>query len=369
MKRLNIKCAMFSLLMAISINEVKAAEFCVTTANELSSALLTADSNNQADIIRVAQGTYTRTFAGPFGSFVYFGSGETHSLQIIGGWTPFFDNPCGQLLGNTEYQTTLDADDEGRVLYLHTAGDVTIRNLNFTNAYIDINDHPNQNGGGLRVILEEPVGVIGNAVTEVTVENSSFLGNHAFGAGAVLVTGEGRFVFRNNIVLVNEHDSGANVVNLQASENYATNNTIYANTGGLYTHAGGSTQSLIANNLLWNNDDGDLNITGNASQVYVYNNNIGVQDGITPGTQLNNISVTPVFESGLLNFTPAWGSAMVDAGRVLPQFLPFPTPFHLNWSYGTQDFEGNPRVMNARVDIGAIEAPMPPDLIFADGFE
>ena len=357
-----------SLLMAISIHAAEGAVFCVTTPNELSAALITADSNNENDIIRVAQGTYTRTVGGSFGSYVYFGANETHSLEIIGGWTPFFDNPCGELFADTAYQTTLDADDEGRVLYLHTAGDVTIRNLSFINAYIDINDHPNQNGGGLRVILEDPGG-IGNSVTEVTVENSSFLGNHAFGAGAVLVTGEGRFTFKNNMVVLNEHDSGANVVNLQASENYAINNTIYANTGGLYTHLSGSDQSLIANNLLWNNDDADLYITGNANQVYVYNNNVGIQDGITPANQDNNISVTPIFESGLLNFTPAWGSAMVDKGRVLPQFIPFPTPFNLNWNYGTLDFENNPRVMNRRVDIGAIEAPVPPDFLFADDFE
>jgi hypothetical protein len=79
--------------------------------------------------------------------------------------------------------------------------------------------------------------------------------------------------------------------------------------------------------------------------------------------------IAPVFEdSGFLNFKLAPGSPLADAGLNPPSgIIPFPPPFDLNWSLPVRDLDGEARITNGRVDIGALETPR--DGLFADRFE
>ena len=48
---------------------------------------------------------------------------------------------------------------------------------------------------------------------------------------------------------------------------------------------------------------------------------------------------------------------MVDAGRSEPFIIIFPPPFGSHWDYGDLDANGNRRVQNRYMDIGAFETP------------
>ncbi len=328
-----------------------AAEFCVTNGAELLSALLTADSNNQSDTIRVATGNYVS----PLADFSYFGENESSPLVISGGWQNFMGNPCGQQLGGP-YSTTIDGDSDGRAMHIMAGGNVTVSGFNFINGFIT---GAGQNTGGLYIQL------FGD---RAIVENNSFLNNHGFGVGAMRVIGSGRADLRNNVFLGNESESGNAVVALQVDLNYAINNTVMFNTGGLYIQSTVDERSLVANNLLWSNDAVDLAMvrSGNG-QIYLHHNNIGTSSGSATDS-LNNLSMAPEFQPGLLNITPRVGSPLINAGRRPPNVLPIPIPFEQNWYVGDDDFYGNVRVMNGQVDIGAAETMAPADLIFAHHF-
>jgi len=98
--------------------------FCVSTPSELQSALTTAESNGQDDIIRIVQGTY-------HGNFVY-ASTEPYGVTIEGG----YNLGCVSRVVNPD-NTVLDGNGSGRVLYLLASNigsfvvdSLTIRNGN-----------------------------------------------------------------------------------------------------------------------------------------------------------------------------------------------------------------------------------------------
>ena len=71
-----------------------------------------------------------------------------------------------------------------------------------------------------------------------------------------------------------------------------------------------------------------------------------------------NISVEPVFESGLFNFTPRRTSPLVDAGIA-------PSGVFTFWYLTDVDLNGVDRVVGSTVDIGAYEN----ERIFTNGFD
>lgn len=362
--------AVYCLLVLSATTHLQAEVFCVSNDAELVNVLDLADSNNQNDIIRISEGTYTPSWGG----YTYFGATEIHGVEISGGWITYADIPCGLQLDNAVFGTTIDAASFGRAFDIRSAGSVTIKNLNIINGFLVKDDWPKHEGAGLRIdiVSTSSTGSFGGVIggpTVVKIEKNSFINNHADGAGAVYVSGVGRVYFQNNLVIANESDRGSIVADFRVKENYIINNTFFGNTGGLYTSTATDEQAYIANNLFWENRHVDLWLNGNADAVYLYNNNYTFLIGSTPTHQSDNMTVAPVFEGGLLNFTPAWGSAMVDAGRNSPVILPDPITFPFNWSTGYFDLEGKQRTINTRVDIGALEASLPIDLIFIDGFE
>ncbi len=87
------------LVMITSTTAATAAEFCVTNSAQLQASLDAAETNGQSDTIRIATGSYEVPLSG---GFVYNSlapvGGDDHNISVIGGWTEFFGNPCGQVL-------------------------------------------------------------------------------------------------------------------------------------------------------------------------------------------------------------------------------------------------------------------------------
>ena len=79
----------------IYMSNANAAEFCATTTADLHQHLSTAENNGEADTIKLRAGN----FDGESQHFKFY-SLDNENLTIIGGWTEFFGNPCGQRTEN-----------------------------------------------------------------------------------------------------------------------------------------------------------------------------------------------------------------------------------------------------------------------------
>jgi predicted outer membrane repeat protein len=103
------------------------ADVCVGNAEDLQTALETAETSETDDIIRVEQGTYTRE-----GNFVY-DSSDGNSITLLGGYTPGTSCTVRDL---DPANTVLEAyEDSGRVLELHDdeGGDMYIEGFTIQN--------------------------------------------------------------------------------------------------------------------------------------------------------------------------------------------------------------------------------------------
>ena len=91
----------------LMVNPVFAADFCVGTSAELNTALATAASNGQDDIIKIQKGTY-------IGNFIYSATTENFGLTLEGGHSE------GCTLWTLDATNTiLDAQVSGAVLVLN----------------------------------------------------------------------------------------------------------------------------------------------------------------------------------------------------------------------------------------------------------
>lgn len=346
------------------------ANFCVTNGSELQSAFIIAKSNLESDSIKLTEGTFDAPSAG-----FYFLSYENFDLEISGGWSEFFGSPCGLQTINP-YNTELDgggidaSNFYGVLTIITGAGvttaDITIENILFINGYID-NNSSHVNGGGLEITTDT------NHTGHVVIERNVFLHNTSQYSSAVYATA-GKLTFKNNLVVDNhsEYSESVTLISDNKTGIYVTNNTIHSNStnsvnhGGLTFRVTGSSQAMLANNIFYDNDTHDLQLDGDG-YIYLYKNNIvKPYTGVMADEEWMNFSSVPIFESGILNYTPALNSDLINSGYI-PLFLP-PNPFYRNWSLSSTDLAGNNRVEDDFVDVGAYETPKETP-IFMNGFE
>ncbi|TDR17411.1 hypothetical protein [Marinicella litoralis] len=367
------KMILLGFLGLLFLKPVHAASFCVSNGAELQNALAIADSNNQTDHIKLRFGVFTA----PTGGFTYSGFTEDHDLEISGNWFTFNNNSCGsRILANDPLShSTLSGNNTASALNIipGALGDISISYLVLTEG------NAGDFGGGLRLFpLAEYLG-------NVLIENNVFIDNTADEAGALYVVGGNRLVIRNNLFTENQSDSstGSVIISQQNSVGtgdspgvYFTNNTVmnnFASVGHTNLFAGTSikvyesSSAFMANNIFWANTAGDLSLTGDGYK-YLFNNDLGVVIGAADETS-GNFSVTPEFETGLLNFKPALNSALSNRGKRPPTFTHIPPHFDELWSLGDLDLSGAGRIYGTTVDVGAIESESLSDLIFEDGFE
>lgn len=352
--------AWFVLSSCVSIAlPVHAAVFCVDTSVELRDALQAADSNQQADEIRIRPGAYTSPQAGQ--GFKYeSAANEAFDLSVSGDWHPFFNNSCG-VQGDDPFATTIDGNNATKALQLlvKPAGNVNVRLLTFLDGY-SVNS-----GAGLEI---QTVGGNNSPNAVIDIERNVFLLNESDScSGLRLNSGLVQRVV-NNLFLLNTGVDGIGTAACVGSINaavYVSNNTVLSNSSAMMPNAAINARSelgvFLANNNFWDNGTYDFYLgwaTGQPASI-VRNNNYetAVVEGPSWVDQ-GNISVEPEFESGLFNFTPRRTSPLVDAG------IP-PTGVLTFWYLTDVDLNGVDRVVGSAVDIGAYEN----ERIFANGFD
>ncbi|WP_395375894.1 hypothetical protein [Marinicella sp. W31] len=360
---------------------VRAAVFCVSNGTELLSVIQTASSNGQDDEIRLKNGDYSHPSQLPF----YIDLRD--QLEISGGWRDIGQLKCGgTTLGSNPMDTTIDGNDQSPVLFFTYNNSfpevsVKIRNLTIANGYSSVNGI----ASGLQMNM--PL----NHVGEVVVERVYFIGNHSVHRSAASISRAANTTIQNSVFQFNNSDNGNGAVYVapfvsttsDANNFYFINNTLVfnrhkapsivnTNSSGLKVLVGGTGNGgaapnvFIANNLFWDNDFYDLYISPN-SFAYSYNNNFESFSGAT-NFGANSMSEPPMLAPQLLDFTPQPGSPLINRGLAAPNSTLNPPPFAENWDYGTVDFDSGLRVVDGRVDIGAVEA-LPEVPIFKDGFE
>ncbi|MGD9008637.1 MAG: right-handed parallel beta-helix repeat-containing protein [Desulfobacteraceae bacterium] len=219
--------------------------FCVDTAAELDSALTTAASNGEDDVVRIVQGEYT-------GNFVY-GSAEAFDVTIEGGYL----TGCTGRVANAA-NTVLDGTDTDTVLVLSSLEvvDFSVDGVAlFNGAAQTITPSGGTEGGGLNASTEGSLtvsncivrgstasgggGILGKAGTLITLSNNVISDNSAFFGGGVFVYGDPSttIVLSGNIIINNQTTEdnsgyGGGVAVGGAGACTITGNTIRNNTAG-----------------------------------------------------------------------------------------------------------------------------------------
>jgi len=346
---------------------VQAELLCARNTAELRAALSTAEANLQADEIRLETGWYETN-----GSHFDYLETDGMDLTISGGWTTFNGSPCARRQTLSAFMTVLDGQMTSRVMRITLSQDASlfVDGLSFING-LDLNGR----GAGL------DVSKLNNLNTgEMVFDRVIFVNNEAQFGGALSLSGAARINVMNALIYQNHATVTGNVeiIMNDADGIYFHNNTVLQNTidgtawnhtGGVLLSGSGSTQLLIANNVLRDNDQFDLRATATAP-IYRYSNNLQNFSGSQPTEAINEIDLPPRFFMNTETFEPDLTSPLVGTGtNPCGQVCPFPTPFKNDWSHPTYDIKGQLREQGSRIDMGAVESVHEPDLIFWDLFE
>jgi len=349
---------------------VAATEFCVSTAMELQSALLQAQSNGQPDKIRIERGHYSTAENGIRGLGFSYSSIENLSLTITGGYA----EGCLGFRGSGDaFTTVLDGGNVHRVLAI-LAGDsnamVSVRNLTIQSGYTYSNELP---AGGLLI-----KGFGDDAPAQrVNIDRVAFIGNEsAAGISALMIESQGRVDISNNLF----HDNTVNSLYTAAVDRgpgssaatYFINNTVVNNTtlnndgiAGVWLKNTSGSGNVAANNVFWNNNGiSDLVMSGpvgNISNNHMLHNIVQNPLGLG-GTNIGNSTTNPLLD---IDFSLLQDSPARDTGFTPPD-NPLNPPLELDWDPGLFDIGFGLRVLGPSVDRGAFEYR---DQIFADSFE
>lgn len=319
----------------------RAATFCVDTPAELVDAMAAAKDNGEDDDIRIVAGNYALTDVLRLGNV----ETEAFALAFSGRWN------AGCSAQSAGGASTLNGGGERQILALSFNGgtDLAISDLAFFGGFAAFNA-----AGGA-------VDIAGGR--HVTIERSQFYGHAMQNGEAPLHVEAGgaasSVVLRSNLVVDNEAHAitGVHVEALQGSA-AITGNTITANVSSVSCpcsalNYAGTSSYTVANNLVWDNEGGDVFI--NAANPLHLANDIGV---IVAGSQppgsgsSGDVAVDPAFAADGVHLRP--DSPLVNAG-----FDAAPG--------GIGDLDGGrgERRIGAAVDVGAFET----DVLFRDGFE
>jgi hypothetical protein len=316
---------------------------CVSTADQLRQALQQTSGDGFSDEIRLFVGVYAVGFEGFRAELEAF-----DELQISGGWFGF--GPCHlwQQVGGPE-STTIDGQDylPGLVVTAAAgAGNVGVANLS-------VRDGHSESG-----FEAAGINVIGNSGYhgDIDIDRVRVRDGYApqgYAGGIFALTGDGRIRLRGSVIDNNSGAGagGAALFTGTVGTTYASNNTVAFNYAGLSRNGGigcGSGAScVLANNVIRSNFGTHMldNVSADVDAMptlQLLHNNIRTLHGTPAAGSTGNQAETP----GLVAFpgAPAQGSILIDAGV-------WPVPGDAL----ERDFEGNPRVLGAKPDIGAYE--------------
>jgi len=292
MKKACVLVMAFLVSLALLAGVGWAAVMCVDpggggTHTSLQTALDTAETNGEDDVIKVVQGTYT-------GNFTY-SSSEGYNITLEGGYT----SGCASRVVNPA-NTILDGGGSGRVLELSHVGYMVIEG--FT---VQGGNTVDSSGGGIYA-LSLPSSITDNS-GDIIINNNIIMGNNAAEkSGGGIHAGSftnsagtaGNITLTNNIITGNsanelgggilvQSTSGAGTAgDVTIANNIITGNSAQDASGGIQPYAGyGGTLNIINNTIVGNTSSsgpGGIYL-GNSEQgiiINVYNNiiwgNIGI---------------------------------------------------------------------------------------------
>ncbi len=413
----------FVFLSALGGRDVSGATFCVTNATELQDALTAAQNNGQDDTIQVVQGTYTGNFAYTAALTENYmltlqgGFTDGCASRVVDTANTILDGQnVGRVLtltaggGNLGARVAIDGftikngltDGDGRGVYVNLpspiGGTITITNNTISgnscgyygsgggvyatsNGTTTINNNTIiwNSSGGYYDGGGGGVYAAGNGTTTIT--GNTIIGNGVSGYHGGGVFSSGTSAFYNNIIAGNAagaYGGGVYATNSasQSSVITLTNNTVAMNVagydgGGLFIGLSHDNASAgVYNNIIYgnygggqwgydifNNSDADGN--GTEAAVDICYNDFTTLSGALPldtcvpgcGDVPNrgNISADPLFVDPVgLNFHLQCSlSPCVDAGCNSAPGIP------------SEDMDGEPRIQNGVVDMGADECTTP----------
>ncbi len=324
-----------------------AAVFTVNSLIDLENALGTAEGNGQDDSIYILPGDYS-----PTATLAYQpGPGEHFGLKIIGEggsrYTIFDGTSVDRIL---DIDTTFVTDDSGI--------EVEVRDITFRDVFAP--GAPEQ-GGGLSGKSNKG---------RIRVHNCIFRNNGTDrkGAGAYLFSSGGRIVLTNNVFYGNSGDRGGGLfAGTRSGRVYLTNNTVTGNGGSI----GGGVYVRLVNNgavaKIYNNIIRGNTASGNGRDIYIADNG----DADTLG------SLAELFHNDFSElFSPCEDDSacndQLDRGHNIDRNPDLENPgggnYHLERdspcrdegfngapALPDEDYEGDDRKINGRVDIGADE--------------
>jgi hypothetical protein len=344
-----------TLLFGLHCGGADAAAFCVGTSAQFETALATAASNGEDDIIELGWGTYT-----PTGQVFSYVSGEAHSLSIVGGFIDLFGGgPCSTHVRGANF-TRLDGVGSKvplEVVFTGTAGDFNLADVVLQNGseagshsspvYIGGSADWNGNIGLNRVIVRD------NAYSDMPVVISAeggsvYIGNSVFEGNQYLTGGIG---FGPAIEIHSNAPTGDGIFLL--NDSFSGNQPMESTPNLMNIELSGTGYCRVVNSVFWNNSGYDLqeNCQGPNGAGF-WSDDIGVFNGGAINAWNGVFGKDPRFVS-TTDLRPGGGSPLVDAGTN---------------AFGLNDYDvlGQPRVVFGAVDIGAYEQP---DRIFKNGFE
>ncbi len=333
--------------------------FCVDDAGDLQDAMLAAGFSGSDDVIRLEAGVYD---APSGGGFIYssIGTSGGGDIEISGGWN---NNCTAHVAGQ---RSTLDGNLQQPVLTVNASNNVSdvvrVHDLQIIRGRTSAAGQ----AGGLTIRgTPGPIEIDSNRFSD----NSA---NHPTvgAAGALFADAVYSLFVRNNVFVDNDADTtatnAAGAAALTCRFNIDpnvdarfVNNTVVRNTAaaGAATDTGGIRLDgdcpwEIANNIVWDNAGLDLEL--HATLATLRNNDLGERGGsVAPTTDSANLGVDPQFTSAT-SLRLKRASPLIDAGLNTPAGgLVIPS------------FDGGPRRVGPRVDIGAYEL----DVLFAASFD
>jgi len=352
------------LVALLATNVVFGKTFNVDTVEGFQNALTEAQSNSEDDTINVAAGIYNITSALTYSTNDGDG-GHTLTIQGAGTDKTILDGGKNVRIMDINTDTDGSGDDSG--------GDVTIEGMAFNNGKHNIY------GGGLYVY---------GYGANITIKQCAFSGNSAgyyYGGGVYVSLHSGTTTITNNTFSGNSANYGGGVyVSLHSGTTTITNNTFSGNSanygGGVGAYLRYDSAILnVYNNILFGNI---ANAGGNdGDDLYVDSDRDGNSIGSSVNLYNNDFSGNANFDTGQsedLSITYTDNYHHANNIQEDPQFVdPVNGDFHLKPTSpcidkGTADalglpetdFEGDPRIINDTVDIGADEChnsakPMP----------
>jgi serine protease len=259
-------------------------------------------------------------------------------------------------------KTTIDGQNLGPVITMQTRETVASQIVGFT-----IRNGSGVWAGGVYLSGASPT-IVGNNFVANTEGvggfgaaiggngSSPYIAQNVFSKNSCdiqFLSGVVSFVNSSAPIVVNNvfHDNPCRAINMTLPSDglpVVLNNTIVRNPVGIYVDAGIPTsQQIYENNLLYANQVGLEVVSGSSANYPTWKNNLVYggtpYSGIPDQSGANgNISGPPKILS-YADFHEQYGSPAINAGDNNAPDLP------------TTDFDGNPRVQQSQVDIGAYE--------------